>query len=306
MFVRSGIHANGLTMKITEALLRGLIILLGHLPVVVARALGAGVGYLMGLGQGRSRRVAATNLALCLPELSEEARAQLVKDRLVRLGSTAMDIAIIWGRSIRSAKALVRQVHGRETIDAAIAKGQGVIILAPHIGNWEILGVYLSELSLQTHFMYAPPKQAVVGAAMFAGRQKNGAVLVPADRSGVVGLLKALRKGDMVGVLPDQVPGADNGIYADFFGQPALTMTLLSNLARRTGAEVVCAYSLPCKGGFDVFFEPVGDQINKADIETSVQFMNSVIEDLVRRHPSHYQWEYKRFKNPPPGQPSRY
>ncbi len=213
----------------------------------------------------------------------------------------ALELAHVWGASGQRTLARVREVKGRAELDEALAAGNGVIVLAPHIGNWEVIGLYLTECHSIVRSMYAPPKSRTMGQLILQARQETGAELVPADRSGVVKLLKTLRSGDMVGILPDQVPGDGSGLFAPFFGRPALTMTLLSNLVQKTGARVVCAFALPVASGYQVNFTRPDPDIYSTDLTASVAAMNRSVEQCARLHPEYYQWEYKRFKRQPEG-----
>ncbi|PIE36450.1 MAG: lipid A biosynthesis acyltransferase, partial [Gammaproteobacteria bacterium] len=142
-----------------------------------------------------------------------------------------------------------------------------------------------------------------------AARQSTGAVLVPADGSGVRAQLKQLKKGGVVGILPDQVPQHDNaGVYAPFMGQTAFTMTLVNNLAKRSGATVLMTFAerlAPGKGyRLRVLPAPVG--MADADPVIAATALNQGIADCVALAPAQYQWTYKRFKHQPNGAPEPY
>ncbi|MFK7730764.1 MAG: lysophospholipid acyltransferase family protein [Pseudomonadales bacterium] len=278
--------------------------LLALLPLKVSRGLGRGLGRLMCVFPNRNHRVATVNLALCFPELSDAQRADLLLERFKTLGSTVMDIPHVWSGD--NALSLVTEVQGREIVDAAVAAGKGTIILAPHLGNWEVVGLYLTECCDTVKSMYSPPRSETMNQFILNARQRTGAKLVPADRSGVIQLLKTLRAGQMVGILPDQVPADESGVFAPFFDIQAFSMTLMSNLAKKTGARIVNAYALPNDTGFTVVFNEPDPDIYSDDLETSVTGMNKTIEVAAQQHKAHYQWEYKRFKRQPEGRASFY
>lgn len=133
------------------------------------------------------------------------------------------------------------------------------------------------------------------------GREALGAHLVPADQSGVRALLQTLQEGNLVGILPDQDPGRDRGVFAPFFGIEANTMTLLSRLAQKTGAPVflVFAQRLPKGTGYRLVCRPCPSLIATGTLEESVNALNGAVEGVVREIPEQYLWSYKRFKTRP-------
>ncbi len=291
-----------MSVKVTFA--NAVFRLLSLLPLRGSRLLGRLLGRLMCVFPNRNHRVAKVNIALCFPEMSDEQRLTLLRQRFQALGSTVMDIPHVW--SGKNALSLVTEVHGRDLVDAAVAAGKGTIILAPHLGNWEVVGLYLTECCDTVKSMYSPPRSDTMNQFILNARQRTGAKLVPADRSGVIQLLKTLRAGQMVGILPDQVPADESGVFAPFFGIPAFSMTLMSNLAKKTGARIVNAYALPNDKGFTLMFTEPDPAIYSEDLETSVAGMNKTIEAAAKLHRPHYQWEYKRFKQQPEGRASFY
>ncbi|NJN51056.1 MAG: hypothetical protein HC809_04030 [Gammaproteobacteria bacterium] len=137
---------------------------------------------------------------------------------------------------------MIASVSGLDHIHAALANGQGVVLLAPHYGNWELLNLFLGERCALLA-MYDPPRIAGLDALVRRQRARSGSELVPATAAGVRALYRALRAGRLVGVLPDQVPAEGAGVYAPLFDQRALTMTLPQRLVARTGATSVLGYA---------------------------------------------------------------
>lgn len=280
---------------------------LAWLPLPLARGIGDLAGRaLYRLPNNRSSRIARVNLTRCFPEWSEQQCDQLLRQRLRSLCSTGMEMANVWGGNGDKVLSKVLTVEGLELVEQAQAAGKGTIILAPHLGNWEVVGLYLTRCSDEVKSMYAPPKSETMGRFILEARQRTGAALVPASRSGVIQLLKTLRAGKMVGILPDQVPADESGIFAPFFGHPALSMTLMTNLARKTGASIINAYALPEKEGFKLVFSAPDPEIYSADVEASVAAMNRTVEACASAHLRYYQWEYKRFKRQPADAPPFY
>jgi Kdo2-lipid IVA lauroyltransferase/acyltransferase len=150
--------------------------------------------------------------------------------------------------------------------------------------------------------MYSTPKRAWMDEVIRNGRQRGHMRLARADIGGVRTLLKALKRGEVIGLLPDQVPGQGEGEWADFFGRPAYTMTLVERLLESSGAGVMLSYSVrrPHGGGYDIYFEPLE---LKADIPVTRQ-INSALEKIIRTCPAQYLWSYNRYKAPPGSLPA--
>jgi Kdo2-lipid IVA lauroyltransferase/acyltransferase len=280
--------------------------LLSLMPLPVLRFMGRAVGRLLWYSNSGSRKVTEENLLICFPDMPVTERQQLARRSLQHLGIMAMELAYVWHRPVPRILATVKQVEGMEHMRAASAEGKGVILLAPHLGNWEVVGLYASHyFSLTT--MFQPPDSPALGQIIQAARERSGSTLVPTNISGVKALLKALKKGDVVGVLPDQVPPLGSGDFAPFFNIPALTPSMISNLIQRTSARVVLAYARRLEsGGFEMVFEPAPEALYSADPIVSLTALNHCIESAVLKIPEQYQWEYKRFKKQPNGEKKYY
>lgn len=284
----------------------GFFRLLSFLPVRLARGIGILVGYGLWWTHSVSRQVTEINLRLCFPEMGKAERRALARLSLQHLGMTAMESGLAWSAPPALSLGKIRRVSGQELWSEAMSAGRGLIILGPHIGNWEILGNYLADQGPVTN-MYQPPENPVLDRFIRWARLRGGANLVPTNASGVKNLLRALKHGECVGVLPDQVPPPNSGEFAPFFGVPALTMTLVQSLVQRTGARVLMAYVKRVEGGlFELVFLPVSNAIYDDDRLVSLTALNQGVEATVRDVPEQYQWEYKRFRKQPPGCPKHY
>jgi len=281
--------------------LRDIVILLllktlGRLPLGVARALGTAAGWLLWCKGGRTVRVTETNLALCYAHLGEAERRQLARQSLLEAGRTVFEFAVVWQRSDDWLRRRVKVFHGGELIQEALDKKRGVIVLTPHLGNWEAL---TPMMTLYQHLiiLYQPPKSEALHKFLQQVRHRANTSLAPTTRRGIATLSKALRSGQLVGILPDQVPAVGNGAYeVPFFGEPALTMTLVHSLMQRTGCELLLTYALRVKGGFEVVVMRCDEGVYSADPRESLAAMNRTIASAVATAPEQYQWEYKRFK----------
>ena len=181
-----------------------------------------------------------------------------------------------------------------------------MLLLFPHLANWEVIGVWCDQQRMNLHAMYQPPRQAWLDPIMRQAREDNGSSVYPTDTGGVRSLLKALKAGHVVGILPDQEPEEEGGVFAPFFGVPALTMTLAQKLARRTRCELVMCAVRRVPGGFEIDCDALDPAVASDDTATSTRAMNTALEHAILRAPAQYQWEYKRFKKRNDGGAKRY
>jgi KDO2-lipid IV(A) lauroyltransferase len=221
---------------------------------------------------------------------------KILKINVLESGKASAELAGVWFRPQIEVAGWVRKVNGWEVVEAARSHGRGLILLTPHIGCFEIISQYLS-LKFPLTALYRSPRYAALEPAMRTGRTRPDMRLAPADVNGVRLLLKALRSGEAVGILPDQVPAHGDGEWADFFGRPAYTMTLAARLAQRTRAPVVITYAirLPHGTGYELSFEPMPPREPE---ESPARQLNRALESVIRRFPEQYIWSYNRYKVP--------
>ena len=287
-------------------LLTRLLPLLGRLPLALLLPLGALIGEAMWLCRARARTTTEYNLARCLPALSPPQRAQLARRRLREFGRNALAMVHVWFADAQHLQGLLRRVEGEQLLRQALAAGRGLIVLGPHVGNWELAGRYLGR-HYDITTMYLPNRNnPELDALVRRVRAQDGATVVPADASGVRALLKRLKQGGVIGVLPDQEPKQAGAEFAPFFGTPALTMTLISNLVQRTGARAVTVSALREGNRYRLLFRDVDALLYSADLAESLDGLNRSVEACARDDLVQYQWEYKRFRHQPPGLPRPY
>jgi Kdo2-lipid IVA lauroyltransferase/acyltransferase len=240
------------------------------------------------------------NLSRVYPDMALADRQQLARQSIRETLKTGLELGHLWYGSLEYVMSLVADVTGQEHVEKAKASGRGIIYAAPHLGCWELLGIYISTLAPLTT-LYKPSKIDGLNALIANSRAKAGAELVATDRHGVVRLNKVLQQGGAVGILPDQQPKGEGGVFAPFFGISAYTMTLLPKLASRTNATVLFAYAerLPGGRGFHVVFQPADTELHATDISNAAAAVNRSVERCVNALPSQYQWEYKRFRHRP-------
>lgn len=287
--------------------IKRLLRLSARLPLRLNHAIGALSGRRALHGNRTELRTARANLALCFPELSGEERRLLLEQTMTELGKTFSEAGILWYGSRQQTERLVREVHGEELLKAGLARGKGVILAAPHLGNWEVIGAYCSPRYPMTN-LYRPPRQEGMEEVILRARARFGSRLAPTSAKGVRALYQALGNNELVGILPDQDPGENGGAFAPFFGIQTNTMTLLSRLAQKSGAAVLCVWAerLPHSRGFAIHFIPVADAIYSDDMQASVTALNQAIEAAIRQIPAQYQWGYKRFRTRPAGEAGVY
>ena len=228
--------------------------------------------------------------AICSSETEYRA---LLQETIRETGKAAVEVAKVWFGPDREINKLVVECQGWAGVEAARKLGKGIIFITPHLGCFEIAGQYIAQ-RLPLMVLYRPPRQKWIESLIIAGRSREHLRLAPTNRRGVQLLLKTLHGGEAIALLPDQAPHSRAGVWADFFGRPAYTMSLVRKLQESTGAALISVFSrrLPCGTGFELEFEKVETE----DFDESR--LNRLVEKLVRRCPEQYMWSYNRHKVP--------
>ncbi|MDH5184678.1 MAG: lysophospholipid acyltransferase family protein [Gammaproteobacteria bacterium] len=288
-------------------IMRAVLSLFSWLPLSLNHRLGALIGRLSYAINNSIQRVARINIQHCYPDMEVAEQELLIKDYLIETGKTLTETGVMWLQKEKQILNKIKAVSGEELLQAAFEAGQGVILAAPHMGCWEIIGHYCSSHYPMT-CMYRPQKTKLVDHMVRTGRTRFGMKLARTDASGIKQLIQALRSGEMVGILPDQVPQPGQGVFSNFFGSPAYSTTLLPRLAKKTGARVIFTFAerLSNAEGYHIHFLPAADEIYHPQLEHSVTAMNHGVEQCIQLCPQQYQWGYKRFKIRPPGEGSYY
>lgn len=260
------------------------------------RRLGSLIGRCTYRVGGRTVNNSRDNLARCFPNLTHAEREKLLRDSLMHTAMTALEAFVIWRQPFDEIKSCRVELDGFELIEAQQKSGRGLLLLAPHLGNWEVMGPIMPRRVNAITYMFQPSGMAAIDEIMIHGRSKDGVKLAPTNRQGVSQLLKALRAGEVVSILPDQVPEKGGGLVAPFFGHPAYTMTLVHKLIQRTQCDVLMIYAKRSREGFVLTVRTPDPAINDADAAVSLAALNNSVEACVREAPEQYQWEYKRFK----------
>ena len=265
--------------------------ILSTLPLWLVHALGGMAGRLIYSASPTYRKHLQENMAQAGLD------ANLYWPTAAESGKQMLELARIWLRTLEEANQQVVEVVGWELVEEAKQTGKGIVYLTPHLGCFEITAQYLSAFGDIT-VLYRAPKNAALQSLILTGRKRSNLHLAPADVSGVRSLIKALRKGQSVGMLPDQAPKTGEGVWLDFFGKPAYTMTLAARLTE-TDATTLMTWGerLPGGKGYRIHFsrpqaELTGDTVNRA------AQINLEIEHLIRQYPTQYLWGYNRYKQP--------
>lgn len=290
--------SNRIAAIIKYLFLRLFLTISALLPLPWLHALAQPLGGLLLRLPNRAARTTLRNVRTCFPQLDEAGVRDLARRSLQNSLCALFEMGRAWLWPIPRTVGLIRQEEGVDEFRDAVAAGNGVILLAPHLGNWEIFGISMCY-GLPAHFLYMPPDDPALNRLLLRTRARGGLRLAAGSKVGVGKLLRALRAGDLVGILPDQVPADGSGVFAPFFGQPAYTMTLACKLAQREGVRVFCGYAarLPKGAGFRAIVREL--DLRRENLDDSMVTMNQAIEEMVRECPEQYQWEYKRFRRQP-------
>jgi KDO2-lipid IV(A) lauroyltransferase len=266
--------------------------LLARLPLAWLHAAGAALGWCVYAASPTYARRLTENLAasgIC----GDAAACRALRRRVIaETGKGVAELAKVWFGAEEEVAALV-SCDTWHVVERAQRAGEGIIFLTPHLGCFEVAALYGAQ-RLPITVMYRPPRLAWLEPLMTAGRQRWHATVAPANLKGVRMLYRALTRGETVGLLPDQAPGTGEGAWADFFGRPAYTMTLVSRLQKATRAAVVMAFAerLPRGRGYRLHLQALPAE----DLDEAA--LNRAIEALVRRCPAQYLWGYNRYKVP--------
>jgi KDO2-lipid IV(A) lauroyltransferase len=268
--------------------------LLSRLPLPLLHALGVMAGRLVYLASPTYRRNLRANLGLAL---GAETADRLVWRVASEAGKAVLEAPLMWCADAARVVALAREIDGWEHVERARTEGRGLVFLTPHLGCFEITAQFIAT-RVPISVLYRVPRQSWLDRLMREGRSRPGMSSWPADLSGVRALMKALRRKEAVGLLPDQAPKAGEGVWVPFFGRPAYTMTLAGRLAEGS-AELIFVWGerLPFGRGYRLHFsvpaEPLPD-----DLATRAARINRELEALIRSCPTQYLWGYNRYKRP--------
>jgi len=275
--------------------LLGLARALGVLPLSLLHRLGAIIGSAVYLVSSRYRHFLRANL-----RAAGYADGAMLSRAIAEAGKGLLELPAIWLRPHQTVAGWVVQLTGWDLVEAALARRRGIVFLTPHLGCFEITAqyyAYRAPAGAPLTVLYRPPKKKALAPLLLAGRARPNLRVAGADLRGVRVLLRALRHGEAIGILPDQAPGVGEGEWAEFFGRPAYTMTLAGRLAETSGAQVIlaCAERLPQGRGYHLQLSAMPQPLPG---ESPARTLNRALEGLIRSCPAQYVWGYNRYKVP--------
>ena len=281
--------------------MQALLAWLSRRPLWFLHALGAALGWLTWAASPSYRRRFAENSA------GAGIAPRAARPAIAAAGRMVLELPFLWLRPHESRLGSLVRMEGEELIVAAHAQGRGIVILTPHLGCFEVAAQAYAERHAAAHgpitVLYRPARKALLREVVANSRHRPDLAAAPASFAGVRQMMRALRRGEAVGLLPDQVPPDGQGVWAPFFGRPAYTMTLAARLVQQTGAVLLLVWGerLPHGAGYIVRISTPAEPL-PLDAEDANQAcaaaVNRSMESLIRQRPDQYLWGYNRYKQP--------
>lgn len=282
-----------------------LLRLLSILPLGWLQDAGAVLGKIFIRCNSKRANIVRRNITLCFPYLSPKQQQLLVEQSSGELGKWLMECPYAWLRDSNAIAAKISVSNGK-LLKEAKQKNHGVLIVVPHLGNFEFINHYLANTCHFASF-YRPHSNKNIETISHQARTQIGATMIPANRQGLKSAYQHLRSGNVLTILPDHLPSKTAGVFAPFFGVPAHTGRLTHSLLRNTKAEALlaCVIRLPKAEGFEIQFSPLSGLDCESALESATR-MNTAIEQAILAHPEQYHWIYHRFSRQPDDKPSPY
>lgn len=265
--------------------------LIAMLPLPLLRVLGHALGKLAYAFPGKYRRRLQANAAQ-----AGYPGAAFARRAAGHIGAMVLESPKVW---FREADALARVSDGPDfkVVEDALAENRGIVFLTPHLGCFEVIARYLSQRMPLT-VMFRPPRKAILAPLLETARNNASVRAVPANMHGVREFVRALRRGETIGLLPDQAPGEGEGVWAPFFDRMAYTVTLPGKLAgQKAGVPVIFCAAERVRGGWKMHWLRVPEPLPE-DPQAQATLFNQTMETLIRRFPDQYLWGYNRYKTP--------
>jgi KDO2-lipid IV(A) lauroyltransferase len=264
--------------------------LLSFLPLPILHAIGVGIGWTVYLASGSYRRRLQENIKLA-------GFGRHLNKAVGESGKNMLELPFIWCAAPERVLRSIR-IENWEVVEQAAAAGKGIIFLTPHLGCFEI-SAQVAAAQLPITVLYRPPRQEALKPLIEGARARHNLSLAPANLSGVRTLFKVLKRNGAIGLLPDQVPQNGEGVWADFFGKPAYTMTLPAKLLEMTGAAMILAFAerRPYGKGYVLHLRQFSIPAD-LPLEEQVRAINAAMEELIALCPAQYFWSYNHYKIP--------
>jgi len=282
----------------------GLLWSINKLPLSWQSRIGAGIGKMMYALMGKRRKISATNLQLCFPEMSETERETLLKNNFKHIGMLLTEAGLSWWSSRERLEKLAH-FNGSEHLEKALEKGKGVILLTCHMTSLE-LGGQLVAMRFPLQVMYKRSRNVLTEAIILRGRQRFTHRVFKHDD--IRAMLRGLKEGLAAWYSPDQDFGRQRSVFADFMGIQTATVRMTATLAKRSGALVVPYFPirLPDNKGYEIRILPPLENYPSGDDIKDARKVNAVFEEIVKQYPEQYMWLHRRFKTRPEGEPPLY
>jgi len=279
--------------------------LVARLPLKLQWWLGRRLGDLAYRFATRRRRITRVNIDLCFPELSDQEREDLVRQTFRANGIGVMELGLAWFRNPVSFLP-VTAVHGLENLNAALARGRGVLLLGAHYSTLDLGGSLVTEY-IEADVMQRDHNNPLMNAVMTRARERRyGKAL---DSKDLRGLLRGLKNNRVIWYATDQDYGRKDIVFAPFFGVPTGSITATSRIAERSSCAVVpfSHFRREHELGYDIYFHPPLENFPSGDDLADATLVNKTIENEIRKHPDQYLWMHRRFKTrPDPDDPGFY
>ncbi|MGB0496682.1 MAG: lysophospholipid acyltransferase family protein [Kangiellaceae bacterium] len=249
----------------------------------------------------KSSQIIKENINLCFPNLNSIQQDRLLKAHLKQNANMSKETAIAWLGTEKQITDKIANVAGEHLLINKRESQRPIIIAVPHIGNWEFFWHWL-QLNYSAISMYSTAKFQAIDKMMYRARIRFGGQPFSTNSSGMLNILKGLKQGKIMMILPDQAPNLGAGIYSPFFGHSAYTMTLLHRLIEKTNAQVLFGACLRNSDNcFNIKLYEPNFNVRNPDIESFNQSLNEQIQSVIMETPEQYLWNYKRFKRQPFG-----
>lgn len=278
----------------------GLLWLITRTPYGLQKKIGEILGKTLYLFPSKFKHITQTNIQLCFPQLDKSQQNHLAKNNFAALGIGMIEAAMAWWLPDHKLKCLY-QIHGLEHVEAAFAKGKGIILLGPHFTCLEMIG---RLLGMQYSFavMYRPHKKPFISFIHQRFRKKNSVQYIANHRMREV--IRALQNNKAIWYAYDIDGGQKRSVFAPFFGIETASLTAVTRVANLTGAAIVpiSFYRRDTRFGYDIFLSPPLENFPGKNLEEDATRLNALLEQAIRHKPEQYVWQYKRFKTRPDGQ----
>lgn len=245
----------------------------------------------------KTPRYAKLNIEIAFPDAPPEKIQHIYQASAINELKSYFEFIHIWGNRSEKNIARVHSITGEHYLHEALAAKQGIVLIVPHFGTWEIMNAWVSQFTPMT-IMYKPLKNSAVNKFVLQARSREKAHLVPTDETGVKHIFKALKGGGITAILPDHSPD-HGGELIDWFDVPLHSSQLSAKMIQKTKAKALLLYALRNENeGFDMFIEPISDEIYD-NSKNGTFLIHQTMQALIHRYPEHYHWSYKRFKANP-------